>query len=327
VNAAMSSAPQAVVAYLTALVGQAPAGQLLELRHRRSRGGMGQRFFDVARPDAPAAAIAVLGRANDVYVGAALRSRREGTREAIVAGWALWADCDGPEAAAALEAFEPAAAIVVRSGSRENRHGYWPLTAALCPDELEQANRRLALALGADGASVDAGRVLRPPGSLNFKHQPAAPVALERFTGERFDPARLLAALPELPAAAGPAPAAPAFDPRDDPLRSIEPAIYVAALTGLGPGRDRKVACPLHPDRTPSLHVYEAAEDGWYCFGACRRGGSVYDLAGPLWGFSTKGAGFLELRRRLYELLLPGREPPEPTRRRRRRRHRVRAEA
>jgi hypothetical protein len=49
--------------------------------------------------------------------------------------------------------------------------------------------------------------------------------------------------------------------------------------------------------------VYETPEGGWYCF-SCKRGTSVYDLAGPLWGLATRGADFLELRRRLHALLL-----------------------
>ena len=86
---------------------------------------------------------------------------------------------------------------------------------------------------------------------------------------------------------------------------ALLPARYVLALTGQRVGRDRKVRCPLHPDRRPSLHVYEDPARGWYCFG-CRRGGSVYDLAGALWlTGQSRGAGqlrgraFLEVRERL----------------------------
>lgn len=312
-------AVEGLVAYLAALAGQAPADQLLELRYRRSRGGMGQRFFPVDRPDAAAAAIAVLGRRQDVYIGVVLRARREGTREALAGGWSLWADCDDARAIDALEAFEPAPAIAVRSSAR-GVHAYWPLTGPLCADELERANRRLAAALGAcQSAVTGAAAVLRPPTTLNHKYEPPAPVVLERFTGERFHAHQLLQALPQLTEPRKLAPAPTGLDEGDDPLRQIEPAVYVKALTGREAGRDRKINCPLHPDRTPSLHVYKAPEDGWYCFGACRRGGSIYDLAGPLLGLSTRGREFVELRRRLYELLLPGREPPAPRRRPRRR--------
>jgi DNA primase len=75
----------------------------------------------------------------------------------------------------------------------------------------------------------------------------------------------------------------------------------VLALTGERVGRARKVHCPLHPDRTPSLHVYEDPARGWFCFG-CRRGGSVYDLAGALWGIEPRGAGMRALRTGLQAL-------------------------
>lgn len=108
--------------------------------------------------------------------------------------------------------------------------------------------------------------MLRCPGSLNHKHDPPRAVTLESFTGERFDPAALLGALPEVRPARSPAPPAQ-IEPEDDPLWAIEPAVYVAALTGGAVGRDHKVTCPLHRDRTPSLHVYPRPEEGWYCFG------------------------------------------------------------
>lgn len=312
---------QAIVAHMAAIAGDAPAGHLLELRHALSAGGMGQRFYDVARPDAAAMAAFVLGRDGDVYVGGCPRARREGTRDAIEHGWALWADCDDRASVAALEAFAVPPAIVVRSGTDTNCHAYWPLTTPLAPGALEQANRRLAAALGADTASVDAARVLRVPGTRNFKHDPPTAVTAKTFTGERFDPAAVLEVLAPLEQPVAPAPPQAALEDRHrpvDPLRAIEPEVYVAALTGLQVGRDRKVACPFHEDNTPSLHVYKTPADGWTCFG-CRRGGSVYDLGGAVFGLSTKGAQFLQLRERLYELLLPGQSPPRPRRTRRRR--------
>jgi len=107
---------EGLVAHLAALTGGAPAGELVELRYRHSRGGMGQRFFAVGRLGGAATAAFTLGRHTEVYVGACPRTRREGTRDAIAGGWALWADCDGPQAVEALQRFSPAPAIVVRSG-------------------------------------------------------------------------------------------------------------------------------------------------------------------------------------------------------------------
>ena len=58
----------------------------------------------------------------------------------------------------------------------------------------------------------------------------------------------------------------------------------------------------LHEDHTPSLQLYE---HDWYCYGACRTGGSIYDLGALLYGLRTRGHEFLELRQRLAEELLP----------------------
>ena len=59
----------------------------------------------------------------------------------------------------------------------------------------------------------------------------------------------------------------------------------------------------LHDDATASLQLYN---DGtWYCFGACKAGGSIFDFASRVFGLETKGRAFLELRGRLAGELLP----------------------
>jgi hypothetical protein len=62
------------------------------------------------------------------------------------------------------------------------------------------------------------------------------------------------------------------------------------------------VPCPFHADRQASLHVYETAARGWYCFGRCRRGGTIYDLAAPLYGYDPRGENFKRLRAELRRL-------------------------
>jgi len=83
---------------------------------------------------------------------------------------------------------------------------------------------------------------------------------------------------------------------------ALRPRVYVERLTGRPVGRSGKVRCPFHEDRTPSLHVYESAAEGWYCFG-CGRGGSIYDFAALLLGRSTRGEDFIELRRELEAII------------------------
>ena len=291
--------------FLAALAGCAGRGELLELRYRlEDRQRMGQVFDRPDRLRGLATRALALGRRTDVYVGCAPRTRRHGGRDAIDRAFVLWADCDGEDAVAALREFEPAPSIVIGSGTGSNCHVYWPLTEPLGRDEVERANRRLAHALGADRASADVARILRVPGTLSWKHKP--PTAVNAI---RLDTVRLVSAadvagsLPDPPA---PAPVRATIVPvshrGDDPLLAIAPEVYVRRLLGVDVPRHRKVPCPFHEDRHASLHVYETAERGWYCFGACRRGGTIYDLAAPLYGYTARGDDFLRLRAELRRL-------------------------
>ncbi len=232
--------------------------------------------------------------------------RRSGGREDIASSALLWADCDDEHVARALRAFPLQPSIVLRSGTATNAHAFWALTAALSLHELESANRRLALALGADPRCVDGARILRVPGTLNFKGNPPRPVRLLRYSPARYRPADILAALPAAPAAPAVSDVGPAHSPRraSDPLLRIEPAEYVRVLTGREVGRDHKIACPFHHDHTPSLHVYPTPARGWTCFGCHTStgrplGGDIYKLASLLWGIPTNGRDFLALRDRL----------------------------
>src|SRR4029077_19401183 len=99
---------------------------------------------------------------------------------------------------------------------------------------------------------------------------------------ESIDPARLDRALPTLtPPDVDHRPRAARI--RGDALLEIAPADYIGVLLGVEARDDRKVACPFHPDGSPSLHAYRDAARGWYCYG-CGRGGSIYDFAALLWG-------------------------------------------
>jgi hypothetical protein len=289
-------------AYLELLAGEAPSSHLLELRFRVSDQQLANRFYPISERAHLVGDITDRAPRTDVYVGCAPRSVRRGTKDAVEQVWVLWAECDGRESANRLHAYRPKPALIVASGTGPNCHGYWPLTTPLAPADAEAANLRLAHALQADLACFDAGRILRPPTTWNFKHEPPTPVAALRFeTGRRFDVEQVLADAPHVSVdvverrwARG------ARDTRRDPLLAIPPSMYVADLLGRRPGRNHKVACPFHDDERPSLHVYESGARGWCCF-SCRRGGTIYDLAGPLWGLQTRGRDFAALRAQLLE--------------------------
>src|SRR5215210_4236000 len=224
--------PQQVAAhFLRVLVGghASDPSDLLELRYRVGDGQrMGQLFEPPARARGLATRALALGRRTDVYVGCAPRVRRHGGRRAIERGYALWADCDGESAVAALRSFEPAPSIEIASGTGSNCHAYWPLHEPLDRTELEHANRRLAHALGADPASADAARILRVPGTLSHKHVPPTSVEAIRADFERrLAVTDVVGELPDPPQAAR-TPTAPHPARADDPLLQIAPEVYVA---------------------------------------------------------------------------------------------------
>ena len=297
--------------FLAALAGASDSGELLELRYRLDDGQrMGQVFDSPRRLRGLATRAIALGRRTDVYVGCAPRTRRHGGRDAVGRAFVLWADCDGEDAVAALADFEPAPSIVIASDSGSNCHAYWPLTEPLPRDEVERANRRLAHALGADPASADAARILRVPGTFSHKHRPPTPVEAIRLRADRrVSAAEVVGTLADPPAPAPtPSTGVPAQARGEDPLLAIPPDVYVERLLRVEVPRHRKVPCPFHDDRHASLHVYETADRGWYCFGACRRGGTIYDLAAPLYfsgqsaEMSLRGERFIEVRERLMAM-------------------------
>jgi hypothetical protein len=293
---------EALAAWLNALFGAEPDGALIEVRHRLRGGGMGQRFFGV-RQEGLSEYVHRKGRESDVFIGVAPRTAPRGGRDAIRRVNALWADCDGSDCVDAVRRIRPRPAIVVRSGSRDSVHAYWPLWPQAAPDEAEKANRRLAHHLGADPRSTDAARILRPPGTLNFKHTPAVPVELVYLAIRSFTVDEVVGKLPDLPHPRPLRAPRQAASAAEDALLAVEPPVYVAALAGRQVGRDRKIYCPLHEERTPSFHVYDDPERGWYCFG-CSRGGTIYDLARELSGIGDRGAEFERLREWISERLL-----------------------
>lgn len=290
--------------HLAVLTGSGRGRGWIELRYRTAHGMRSLYYPARARGRRSLGeVVANVSQRADVYLGAALRSRKAGDKTAVGQAWALWAEIDRPEARQAAEALSPS--LLVASGSPGHVHAYWALQAPIGVEALEDANRRLAHAIGADPVSTDAGRILRPPGSLNHKHQPPRPVT--QLAARRRGAHRLADILDRLP----PTPEFPASHQapaersarNGDRLLEISPRDYVPALTGQTLTREGKACCPFHSDGTPSLHAYQAPERGWYCYG-CRQGGSLYDLASQLWGLDTRGPEFRELTQRLRSQLL-----------------------
>ncbi|MFZ1996730.1 MAG: CHC2 zinc finger domain-containing protein [Solirubrobacteraceae bacterium] len=284
--------------YLRMIVGDRRSDEFLEIRYGTGDGGMRRRFISVQRPHAAARAIRSLSSRTDVYCGVVLRAYRAGGRDAVSRSHLAFVEIDAPDALDRLHRFARAPTMIVSSGTSGHAHAYWTLRTRVGVAELEQVNRTLASHLGADLASTDAARILRPAGTLSYKHRPPARVDLLHLdAGLRYE-------LPELvdglASARSQRPAAgrerSAHTQLDELLLTIPATTYVRELTGLEPHGNGKVSCPFHEDDTPSLHLY--TDGTFYCYG-CAAGGSIYDFASHLWSLDTKGRGFLELRARL----------------------------
>ena len=305
-------------AYLRTIAGRSPGTRLLEIRFALRHRDMGRVFL--AAHSAPGAArfIRRLAARTDVYVGAALRARAAGGRDAIDRSHLAFVEIDAGDALTRLADFAHPPTMIITSGTPGHAHAYWTLSTPVVVPQLERANRQLGHHLGGDLASVDAARILRPPGTWNYKHSPPAPVKLvELDPTHRYQLEELVDGLDDPQGARSDAMVDRPRSGRteiDRALLTIPAAEYVRALTRCSPDRSGKISCPFHEDRTPSLQLYE---DGtWYCYGACQMGGSIYDFAGQLWltgqsggersGWKLRGREFLWVRQRLVEIFLDG---------------------
>jgi hypothetical protein len=289
--------------YLRMLAGGAGHGRFFDIRWAPPGRGMRRRFVPALRIHDAAALIRGLVLRADVYVGVALRdSDTHGGKRAISGSHLLYIECDDPEARERVHRFNHSPSMIVASGSPGHLHIYWCLRERAVSGEVESANRRLALALHGDPASVDIARVLRPPTSLNHKHQPPGMVTLLQYNSDaRYAISELTRSLPKDPhPAAGTSLARPRVGRTelDKELLAIPAREYVRVLAGVEPNRAGKVLCPFHPESNPSLHLYP---DGtFHCFGkGCRKGGTIFDFAAARWGMGTRKREFIELRKRL----------------------------
>jgi hypothetical protein len=304
----MTSHAEDLDRYLQIIAGATPAGALIEIRSTTPHGQMRQTFTPATRPDLAARAITRLAARADVYVGVLLRRRRAGGRHACERSHLAFVEIDSPDALQRLERYRyPPSMVIASGGTPGHAHAYWQLREPVDHDALEDANRRLAHHLGGDLASVDAARILRPPTSWNRKRTPPGRVELLVLEPARRYPLdELTAGLtdPSPPRRRSPSRRGRvAGSELGQQLLAIPAATYVHALTGRQPNRAGKIRCVFHDDRNPSLQLYD---DGtWYCYGACRTGGSVYDFASRWWGLDTRGHQFLTLRQRLADELLP----------------------
>jgi len=186
-----------------------------------------------------------------------------------------------------VNSFEISPSALVASG--RGVHAYYFLDSAWDVRAQEQRRRatgllkRLATALDADPAVADLGRVMRLPGTFNFKplrdDPPGDPLACRLLTLDaerRYRPEDLESVLPQL---REPTTARPHGVRRRDPflsaVLSANSMANVARKLGLdvGGGGRPAILCPFHADQhTKSLTLYE---DHGHCFGCGWHGDAI----------------------------------------------------
>ena len=184
--------------------------QRIEIRHMPPGGGgpMRRTFFS---DPVEAAHYSVLQEGDEVYAGVAPRLGEVGTKSGIACLSALWGDFDAKGAHTAegrlqqIKALPYHPSIVVWSGG--GYHVYWLLREpAEGPEKMDQAERVMQrLAKGLDGDPVhDRTRILRVPGTKNFKHREPRSVEIEAlYPDRRYELAQLQEMAESLPGETG----------------------------------------------------------------------------------------------------------------------------
>jgi hypothetical protein len=160
----------------------------IEVRSKLPGEGQPMRRAFYADPKEAACNAIMLGRREEVYVGAAPRRGEDGTRAGISRVLAIWADLDARGSHTRESRTEQLMkllrhpSIMVWTGG--GWHSYFLLEKpADGPEELQRAElvmRRLAAGLRSDPVH-DRSRILRVPGTYNWKYGEPRPVVMERF--------------------------------------------------------------------------------------------------------------------------------------------------
>ncbi len=122
------------------------------------------------------------------YYGVALRNGNNGTKEGVTQIPGLWLDLDGAPLDPVINGPFPPSAVIETSLGKF--HINWKLREAADRSEIPQVEnllRRLASNYTADMNATDASRILRIPGTQNFKMNPPFSVTVKFMNGQEYD--------------------------------------------------------------------------------------------------------------------------------------------
>jgi hypothetical protein len=160
----------------------------IEVRSKLPGEGQPMRRTFYAAPKVAAENAIMLGRREEVYVGAAPRRGEDGTRAGVSRVLAIWADLDAKGSHSRESRTEQLMKLLLQPSilvwTGGGWHPYFLLKKpAEGPEELVRAEyvmRRIAEGLGGDPVH-DRSRILRVPGTYNWKYGEPRPVVMERF--------------------------------------------------------------------------------------------------------------------------------------------------
>ena len=108
----------------------------------------------------------------EVFYSPALYKSRKPVQAEVLGSWVAWAEFDGNFPESWPTGVAPIPSIEIQSSAPNKRHVYWALEEFTGPKKLQEINRSLAYALGADLSGWDANQFLRPPYSVHRKGSP-----------------------------------------------------------------------------------------------------------------------------------------------------------
>ena len=134
-------------------------------------------------------------RGGDIYWCPNIFTTPRRVRDGVTGGRFLYADLDTVDPHEIDPSLKP---TVAWKSSQGRFQALWKLEESLPADRLEELNRRLSYALGADKSGWDLTQYLRIPGTLNHKYDPPQPGQLLWATGPTYQAEMLETLVPSV---------------------------------------------------------------------------------------------------------------------------------
>lgn len=231
-------------------------------------------------------------RGEHVYIGVAARRENEGDKKGLLYTDYVWAEMDfkeyaggEQEARARLAAYDKAPTMIVHSGG--GLHVYYRIEQHDLTTEagrllLERVLKQLCADLQADSAATDCCRILRLPGTFNFKakYGEPRPVVLEHC--DRNAPTYLLAAFPLLPE-----PKKPVSEPRPYTPSNMTPDAAEVLRVMMNGGKAGKIGRLMSGDTSDFNGDASSADESLCNYLAFYCGPNGAAIAESLWRTSN----------------------------------------